>query len=50
MFGAFYTDGQVKMVLEYMDGGSLNNYKLIEESVLSNIALQILNGLGYPHF
>ena len=25
MFGAFYTEGSVKMLLEYMDGGSLGD-------------------------
>jgi len=52
MFGAFYTDGSVKMVLEYMDGGSLGDIlrhvksienktkvPIIPESILSNISM-----------
>ena len=52
MFGAFYIEGSVKMVLEFMDGGSLGdilrhvksvknntNKPIISEPILANISL-----------
>jgi serine/threonine protein kinase len=59
MYGAYFDQGVVKVILELMDVGSLENiidlYKMarvkpkINEVVLSKIALQILCGLSYLH-
>lgn len=59
-YGAFFADGNVKLLLEYMNLGSLDvvvkkiKTKKIEmpcvpENILSKIAYQILLGLGYLH-
>jgi len=57
-YGAFFDEGQVKLVLELMDHGSLDDIlkllegrtaPLIPEPVLSKITQQILNGLMYLH-
>eukprot|EP00736_Rhodelphis_marinus_P003411 Rmarinus@m.19866 len=51
--GAFYTEGAVHIVLEYMDGGSLADALQacgpLPEDILSRIACQILQGLSYLH-
>jgi serine/threonine protein kinase len=58
LYGAYFDEGTVKVVLELMDAGSLNDIlkriKLlkneqpyIEEPVLAKITQQILNGLMY---
>ena len=60
MYGAFYDEGSVKVVLELMDCGSLldclNRMKtakleapFFEEPVLAKITQQILNGLMFLH-
>lgn len=59
LFGAFFDEGSVKVILELMDAGSLENiikiYNLakikpeIDECILAKIALQILCGLAYLH-
>eukprot|EP01031_Cornospumella_fuschlensis_P027372 gene27372-33062_t len=50
-YGAFYREGAITIALEYMDGGSLANVLAqvgpIPESVLANMAFQILWGLAY---
>lgn len=50
-YGAFYREGAITIALEYMDGGSLANVLdqvgPIPESVLANMAFQILWGLAY---
>ena len=59
-YGAFFTEGNVKILLEYMNLGSLDkilkvikNKKIpppcIPESILSKITKQILLGLSYLH-
>jgi tRNA A-37 threonylcarbamoyl transferase component Bud32 len=52
-YGAFYHDGTVQIILEYMNGGTLKDlYEKvgrIPESFLSNISEQILRGLQYLH-
>eukprot|EP00899_Mesostigma_viride_P012887 jgi/Mesvir1/2159/Mv16672-RA.1 len=54
-FGAFFTpdSGQISIVLEYMDGGSLadalKKMGRIPEDVLSQIAARMLTGLNYLH-
>jgi len=59
LYGAFFDEGSVKVILELMDAGSLENiikiYNLaqvkhyIDEHILVKIALQILCGLSYLH-
>lgn len=59
LYGAFFDEGSVKVILELMDVGSLENiigfYRMakitpkIDEIVLCKIALQILCGLSYLH-
>lgn len=50
-YGAFYREGAITIALEYMNGGSLanvlNQIGPIPESVLANIAYQVLWGLAY---
>lgn len=59
-YGAFFTEGNVKILLEYMNLGSLDkvlkNIKIkklsppcIPETILSKITKQILLGLSYLH-
>ena len=52
-YGGYLDEGNVKVVLEYMDKGSLKDVikKKVRptESVLCLIAVQILNGLSYLH-
>jgi serine/threonine protein kinase len=51
--GAFFNEGYVNIVLEFMDLGSLETIlkssKQIPEIILGMITLQILNGLNYLH-
>lgn len=60
LYGAFYDQGVVKVILELMDVGSLSDIlkilkagqmkePLIDEIILAKIAQQILNGLLYLH-
>ena len=60
LYGAYYDEGSVKVVLELMDCGSLSDVvkktkkhhvqePYIEEPILARIAQQILNGLMYLH-
>ena len=50
-YGAFHREGSVTIALEYMDGGSLANVLdqigSIPQSVLANVAFQVLWGLAY---
>ncbi|GAQ84491.1 mitogen-activated protein kinase kinase [Klebsormidium nitens] len=52
-YGAFHSDGVIKIVLEYMDGGSLSDVlravNKIPEPFLGAISKQILLGLQYLH-
>eukprot|EP01105_Mastigella_eilhardi_P016273 TRINITY_DN3710_c0_g5_i1.p1 TRINITY_DN3710_c0_g5~~TRINITY_DN3710_c0_g5_i1.p1 ORF type:complete len:417 (+),score=91.77 TRINITY_DN3710_c0_g5_i1:898-2148(+) len=51
-YDAFFTEGCIHMVLEYMDVGSLQDIIRkgpIKEQTLANIALQVLRGLAYIH-
>eukprot|EP01038_Epipyxis_sp_PR26KG_P016953 gene16953-23279_t len=51
--GAFYDNGCVGMIIEYMDKGSLefilDQQLRLSESVLAAIAFQIIWGVGYLH-
>jgi len=60
LYGAFYDEGSVKVILELMDCGSLcdlikkakkfrTEEPIIEEPILARLAQQILNGLMYLH-
>eukprot|EP00249_Psilotum_nudum_P006633 c19946_g1_i1 orf=909-1961(-) len=52
-YHAFYNNGVISIVLEYMDGGSLvdvmKEFKKISEPFLSVICKQVLQGLIYLH-
>ncbi|KAH7428270.1 hypothetical protein KP509_10G084100 [Ceratopteris richardii] len=52
-FGAFEKGGEISLVLEYMDGGSLQDVikakKTISERYLADIAMKALKGLDYLH-
>lgn len=52
-YGAFHRDGNIGVVLEYMDRGSLHDVVIerfdIPESVLAAMTYQILWGLAYLH-
>jgi len=60
VFGAYYDEGSIKIIMELMDAGSLRTLlnmakkskqgpPYIEEPYLANIAYQILSGLHYIH-
>jgi mitogen-activated protein kinase kinase 3 len=59
LYGAYFDEGTVKIILELMDAGSLEDvislYRTakvqprIEEGVLAKVALQMLCGLSYLH-
>ncbi|RZF49274.1 hypothetical protein LSTR_LSTR002895 [Laodelphax striatellus] len=50
-YGAFYSDGEISICMEYMDGGSLDlilkKAGKIPESILGTITLAVLKGLNY---
>ncbi|KAF4532841.1 hypothetical protein B566_EDAN014798 [Ephemera danica] len=50
-YGAFYSDGEISICMEYMDGGSLDlilkKAGRIPESILGKITLAVLKGLSY---
>lgn len=50
-YGAFYSDGEISICMEYMDGGSLDlilkRAGKIPENVLGKITLAVLKGLSY---
>ncbi|CAD7087065.1 unnamed protein product [Hermetia illucens] len=50
-YGAFYSDGEISICMEYMDGGSLDlilkRAGRIPENVLGKITLAVLKGLSY---
>lgn len=41
--------GEIQILLEYMDGGSLENKHITNELFLSHVARQVLSGLTYLH-
>lgn len=58
LYGAYYAERQVKVILELMDMGSLRDlvdtckrhgYK-IPEPILAHLTMQMLNGLMYLHY
>ncbi|KAG8236288.1 hypothetical protein J437_LFUL016068 [Ladona fulva] len=50
-YGAFYSDGEISICMEYMDGGSLDlilkKAGRIPESILGKITYAVLKGLSY---
>ncbi|XP_048515269.1 dual specificity mitogen-activated protein kinase kinase dSOR1 isoform X2 [Athalia rosae] len=50
-YGAFYSDGEISICMEYMDGGSLDlilkKAGRIPESILGTITAAVLKGLSY---
>lgn len=50
-YGAFYSDGEISICMEYMDGGSLDlilkNAGRIPEPILGAITFAVLKGLSY---
>jgi len=50
-YGAFYSDGEISICMEYMDGGSLDlvlkHAQKIPENILGVITLSVLKGLRY---
>lgn len=50
-YGAFYSDGEISICMEYMDGGSLDlilkKAGRIPESILGKISIAVLKGLNY---
>ncbi|RAL37097.1 hypothetical protein DM860_004019 [Cuscuta australis] len=52
-FEAFFENGSISMILEYMDGGSLADFlkmvRIIPEPYLAAICKQVLKGLWYLH-
>ncbi|KAI5651333.1 protein kinase domain-containing protein [Phthorimaea operculella] len=50
-YGAFYSDGEISICMEYMDGGSLDlilkKAGKIPESILGTITSAVLKGLSY---
>ncbi|KAJ1532197.1 hypothetical protein ONE63_000817 [Megalurothrips usitatus] len=50
-YGAFYSDGEISICMEYMDGGSLDlilkKAGRIPEPILGSITLAVLKGLSY---
>mmetsp|Transcript_4153 Transcript_4153/g.10084 ORF Transcript_4153/g.10084 Transcript_4153/m.10084 type:complete len:274 (+) Transcript_4153:954-1775(+) len=51
--GAFFSDGSISIILDYMDGGSLADVTqalgIIPEPQLCRLAKQVLQGLAYLH-
>ncbi|KAB2598997.1 mitogen-activated protein kinase kinase 5-like [Pyrus ussuriensis x Pyrus communis] len=45
----FDHNGEIQVLLEYMDGGSLEGQHIRNEKALSDLARQILSGLAYLH-
>jgi mitogen-activated protein kinase kinase 1 len=52
-YGAFYNDGTLSFVLEFMDKGTLadltQQVKIIPENILGKLTFEMLKGLNYLH-
>nr|XP_034342647.1 dual specificity mitogen-activated protein kinase kinase 2 isoform X3 [Arvicanthis niloticus] len=50
-YGAFYSDGEISVCMEHMDGGSLDQVlkeaKRIPEAILGKVSIAVLRGLAY---
>ena len=40
-YGAFFAENRISICTEYMDGGSLDNYGIVPEDVLSKIIVSV---------
>ncbi|PKU87705.1 mitogen-activated protein kinase kinase 5-like [Dendrobium catenatum] len=47
--GMYEQAGEIQILLEYMDGGSLHGHRISSEKFLADVARQILSGLAYLH-
>ncbi|KAG6522805.1 mitogen-activated protein kinase kinase 5-like [Zingiber officinale] len=47
--GFYDRGGEIQILLEYMDGGSLEGRRFADESKLAGVARQVLSGLAYLH-
>ncbi|KAJ3695383.1 hypothetical protein LUZ60_000760 [Juncus effusus] len=47
--GMYDHGGEIQILLEYMDGGSLEGRRISNEASLSDVARQVLGGLVYLH-
>ncbi|KAJ4754308.1 Mitogen-activated protein kinase kinase 5 [Rhynchospora pubera] len=47
--GMYVQGGEIQILLEYMDGGSLEGTRISDEPFLSDVARQVLEGLAYLH-
>ncbi|XP_030832379.1 dual specificity mitogen-activated protein kinase kinase 5 isoform X2 [Strongylocentrotus purpuratus] len=46
-YGAFFTENRISICTEFMDGGSLEMYRCIPESILGRMTVSIVKGLNY---
>ncbi|XP_059922283.1 dual specificity mitogen-activated protein kinase kinase 2a [Gadus macrocephalus] len=50
-YGAFYSDGEISICMEHMDGGSLDQVlkeaRRIPEDILGKVSIAVLRGLAY---
>lgn len=47
--GMYDQAGEIQVLLEYMDGGSLDGHQITSERFLADVARQVLSGLVYLH-
>jgi len=47
--GMYEHGGELQILLEYMDGGSLNGHHIATEPLLADVARQVLSGIAYLH-
>ena len=47
--GMYEQAGELQILLEYMDGGSLENHRIADEHFLAHVARQVLSGIAYLH-
>jgi mitogen-activated protein kinase kinase 4/5 len=47
--GMYEQAGELQILLEYMDGGSLEGRRIADEHFLAHVARQVLSGIAYLH-
>ncbi|KAF7094209.1 hypothetical protein CFC21_096539 [Triticum aestivum] len=47
--GMYERGGELQILLEYMDGGSLDGRRIADEPFLAHVARQVLSGIAYLH-
>ncbi|KAM3244430.1 hypothetical protein ACQJBY_056012 [Aegilops geniculata] len=47
--GMYEQAGELQILLEYMDGGSLDGRRIASEAFLADVARQVLSGIAYLH-